>query len=810
MTPRRTPRNRRAADAAPEPRGPAPSPQADPADDFERGLATVGERLRQAALGLTAALVVARMYWPGEAFGERDTGHSLGWSLAMLVAAALAIFSAFFAGRFAFRLSWADAAAYALFALVALSARRGAAARVSINLAWEWVGVGLAYALLRNLPRDRRESSALAGILAATAVALAAYGLYQVGVVFPEVRRAYLANPEAALRAAGVVDEPVARRAFEDRLLGSKEPIGTFALANSLAGALLAPAVLALAALAVVLGERPRRGGPVAALVALPALLVLLGALVLTKSRTAYLALVVGGLVLAWGMRRRVPPRVALGVGLGAAALVGGLVAAALATRQLDPLVLTESTKSLRYRAEYWQGTWRLLRDEPGVWWSGLGPGNFGAAYLRHKLPQASESISDPHDLLLEAWTTAGLPALVALAAALALGLRAVLGPGRGDAPARDEPGPDAEPVGRGAGWLVVASGAGGIALAWALRPDLSPFAGDYPRWIVLAGAWAWAAMTGLPLALRRPPLAAGLGAGALALAFNLLAAGGLGYAPVALMLWGFLALGQDLRTDRPCGQLRALEGRPPSFALAAAWAAVAGTFAGTAGPHFAAQMALDRGEELEARALDEYGAIARRLPAEVPAADRAAAAYERAQPWFQRAEAEFVRAHRADRLAARPWQALAWLQFQAWRARGMPTDVGDLVWPLIRRPLDQARTPPRNPDSLDAALLCARLAGEVLARPGLPEFERQAIRADRLKALRQAVRLNPTDPALRVALSDVLESEGLDDQAAAQAAEALRLARLLAAHPNRRLLAADVRRLRARVEAAGADADGP
>ena len=58
------------------------------------------------------------------------------------------------------------------------------------------------------------------------------------------------------------------------------------------------------------------------------------------------------------------------------------------------------------------------------MFWSGVGPGNFRAAYLRYKLPESSEEILDPHNLFLEVWATAGFWALLALLAALVLGLR--------------------------------------------------------------------------------------------------------------------------------------------------------------------------------------------------------------------------------------------------------------------------------------------------------------------------------------------------------------------------------------------------
>ncbi len=741
----------------------------------------------------------------------------------MLIAALLAILGAFFGQRVRFRWSWTDLAVYGLFAMVALSARQGAEARVAINLAWEWVGVGLAYALMRHLPRHDGETSALAASLAATAVALAAFGFYQVGVVQPETQRLYRQNPEVALRLAGVANDAVSRKHFEDRLLGSKEPTATFALANSLAGFLVGPAVLILALGAARLADRERRQGRwIALLLAAPPTLLVLGCLLLTKSRSAWVGLAVAILVLAWRERRRVSPRLAIGAGVGLLALISLLVVVGSVTGQLDWLVLTQSTKSLRYRWEYWVGTWRVLWDGPTRWWFGLGPGNFAGPYLRNKLVEASEGISDPHNLLLEVWVTAGLPALLALLAAIGLGFRDLLGPVRMPEATdrrrdRRKPESDGEPDQRDAapparaGWLVVVAGLGGWLLAMVLRPDLSPFAqsfnpfeGDLMRWLVLGGAWVWAVMMGLPLwsGTRLPAWAAG--AGVLAVLVNLLAAGGIGFAPVALALWGLVAIGLNLRSDRPCARLRSLDGWLGSFGLAAVWAAVGGTFLGTVRPHWVAESALERAEVAMGHARLAYEQALRTQPTDAPDTLRAAAAFQVARPYYEQAESAYKEATEADRYASRPWIGRGLLEMEAWQAEGEPVSPDRIVWHRINSALQKAATPPRNPDNLDVQRLRAGLAEHVLNKSGWPDFEHRTIQADRLDALRRAVRLHPTDARLRAELARALANAGLASEAADAAQAALRLDALIP-HKEKNL-PPDVRRsLRSRLNAPAA-----
>src|SRR4030095_1138932 len=91
-----------------------------------------------------------------------------------------------------------------------------------------------------------------------------------------------------------------------------------------------------------------------------------------------------------------------------------------VASGGLDIQVLSEAPTSVLYRLQYWRSTAAMIADYPVF---GCGPGQFQEAYSVYKLPEASEPPRDPHNFLLEIWSTAGTPALAALlaiAAALA------------------------------------------------------------------------------------------------------------------------------------------------------------------------------------------------------------------------------------------------------------------------------------------------------------------------------------------------------------------------------------------------------
>lgn len=728
-----------------------------------------GEHLRRLALGLTAALVVARAYWPAEGTTELETGAQLPWTFALLAVAALAVVGAMMERTLRFRFGWADLAILGLIASVGLSASGALDRRVAINLAWQWVGVGVVYVLFRNLPRSRGESRVLAGALAATAAAVSAYALYQAGVELPAFRAQFEQNPARMLAMLGVNAAPGSPEyeQFVNRVLFSREPYATFALANSLAGYIVGPLVLLIALVMVGIGTRAGRddsaGTPkptfLSLLMAAIPFLAILVVLLLTKSRSAFVGLVVGVAILAVWMAPRLGRRAVVGgtlslIALGALASIGlwqlGL---------LDREVITQSSLSLRYRVEYWVGSWRVLTDG-NTWLTGLGPGNFRPEYRVHKLVEASEDIVDPHNLLLEVWTTAGLFALVFLVLGLLLALWNLFGPARSGALAESPSDRPVEPppteIGpNGARSLLLWAGLGGW-IGVLLLGDLVIFTDDNEgliRWLILGLGWGLAVALAGPLWGRVAIPSVAFGAAILAVAVNLLAAGGIGYAPVASMLWGLSALGLNLRDDRPSGRLREAPGLFFSFTAAAVLAAILGTFYGTVSPYWRSQTLMNRADSL----------LAQR-----PTAPR--------QDDLDRVGDLLDRAIDADLYATRPYLALAELELVAWLSRGAPPE--DAVWNRIERLLESARTPPRDPRSLDVRMARISSARRILqARPDLPSAARDRLReiiADASYTI--ATELAPTRPIERARAAEALAAVGQYPRAVEQAELALDL----------------------------------
>ena len=756
---------------------------------YRQEVAETSERVRRIALGLTAALITARAFWPSEPDLREGAGSGLYWVFAVLIAFGLALTSALVGGRFRFRWSWTDAMVTGLMLLVAASASHALDRRPAINLAWEWVALGLIYLLVRNLPRTRDESSALAGIIVATAFAVSVYGLYQLKVELPLIRAEYLRNPQGILQRLSIAPGGRGEELFRNRLMGSTEIWSTFALANSLAGYLVGPLVLALA---VVFQNLARRNASesrwVALAMAAPVVFVVLVCLMLTKSRSAWLGLLVATIVLAWRARRQVSVRVLAASGVAGLAVLVALVAAGLKARLLDREVLTQSTMSLRYRWEYWQGAWGVISDgatsltqvlsSPFFWW-GVGPGNFGASYLKYKLPQSSEEILDPHNLFFEVWATAGVWALLALVAALAWGLWNLLGRGtqneeRADAgtksrasrrdsrqsttmgrhdPFDGDQGLAAPP--RQVTWLVACGGLGGWSLVVMLG-RLNPFEGDlFFRWMILGASWLAAVVLGAPLWRRLPIPEMALGAVVLAVLINLLAAGGIGIPTVALGLWSMLAIGLNLREDRLCGRLREYESRVPPFVLAVAWAALLGTFVGVVSPFWRSEYYIAQADE-----------AIRHLP-----------------PDYDRADEAYRNAIAADRFSVRPWRESAHLHLMVWQQNGGKLDDQDKRWSWKTIPIlyEAAAQPPRNPTAWGVHSERALVIRQMLGMMGseLTPGEAIRLRGEMVKSTRTATRLNPTSTELHARLADASAEISMYQDAIDEAAEALRLDQL-------------------------------
>ncbi|WP_437193734.1 O-antigen ligase family protein [Planctomicrobium sp. SH527] len=312
--------------------------------------------------------------------------------------------------------------------------------RAALNGLWEWLSIAVMWFMVRDQWRSESFRRLLPVTLLITFAALALLGLWQHFVWYPQQacelkevlelrtrieRNEVLSSVEQSRYTELVstvggdlltLDEN-GRKGLINRAMQSVEPIGRFALANSLATLLVVGLFFAFDSLVQIV-RMNRTPGRLAAVVGLTTLLV--ACLVLTKSRTAVIGV---GVAFVW-----------LGIVFGVArskwssgtiravgvSLVGLVVLVVVLAKLggLDREVLSEAPKSLQYRLEYWQSTLGVIREHVLF---GVGPGNFRQHYIKHKLPGASEEILDPHQFVLDAWAHGGMIALVGVLA-LAIG----------------------------------------------------------------------------------------------------------------------------------------------------------------------------------------------------------------------------------------------------------------------------------------------------------------------------------------------------------------------------------------------------
>ncbi len=281
----------------------------------------------------------------------------------------------------------------------------------ALHASWQYTSLAIGFALLTHQAHSSERRNTLLLLMGLLTLTAAFHGLYQYFVSLPETRAIYEANPERLLREQGISTAPgsMQRMQFENRLY-STEPFGPFALANSLAGILVPTLILNLAWLPTL-----RRRGWVWLASGILSLAIIALCLALTKSRAAWISSLVAIVFL---MVTHSPWRATWMRWRWKFAIGGGvlLVSMLLFLLWVDPLVLTETPKSLRFRFQYWISSILLIKQHP---WIGVGPGNFQSAYPAVKLIEASETVADPHSFWIELATTCGLPALILLAVSI-------------------------------------------------------------------------------------------------------------------------------------------------------------------------------------------------------------------------------------------------------------------------------------------------------------------------------------------------------------------------------------------------------
>ena len=527
----------------------------------------LAERLERVAAGLVVALLVVSVLI------TTDSIPHLGTSLAVVLLWVFAFCAWLLAGvlrsSMAVRFRAADAAAVVLLLIHVVSAAvmiwgEAGNARAAINMTWRWTSLVMAYFLIRQTVRTPLQTRAICAVMITLAVGISSFGVFQAIYVNPARKAEYnhvaTQRPNETLQQTekrvqvwfenyGLPYHPLGspeRRHVVDRII-ALEPTGTFALTNSL-GAFLTPWILLAAAIVFsTLNRAELRQRTIVAGIFVFVVVAL--CLLFTKSRTSWIAVLFGAGLLAiyfW----RYGLRLGWKIPAIAVASIAGLVVLVVVAGGIDVQVVSETFKSLSYRLEYWQSTWQMIGDRP---WLGCGPGNFKENYTLYKLPQASESIGDPHNFVFEVWSTAGTLGMLSLVTVLGLVCFPML---RAQFRATTE-----EP--QGDGKQTVSNLYLGAAVGVLLAFPTGLLIGGIPSLAVLVvGVPAGIACLVLlhPWVVNGQLITPGLAIGFAALSVNLLGAGGISFLGVATTWWVLLALimnqceaaGDERQVSRP------------------------------------------------------------------------------------------------------------------------------------------------------------------------------------------------------------------------------------------------------------------
>jgi O-antigen ligase len=538
--------------------------QKKPSEKAAKGLTGFGDgemhdKLRNACLATFVALIVITHLQPTEAWAREGGGAMtiMMWSLLLAAWALTGLLK-----------PWKLRGGLEMLALVAFLGwivisgymmGSDGNLRATTNSVWIWIMLGIVYFLGRQLLVSSKEQRAVCGVMISLALVLSCHAYHQYFVSLPNTRAEYYENRENLLEQNGTgnpMEDAVARKRFEARL-DSDEPLATFGLTNSLAG-MLTPWLLLT--IGLLISPINRNGGSLrdqkplsqnpkeseSSRVAMVLVLVAIaGCLILTKSRSAWLATISGLVVIAVLSRWRSTIQLKLRFAVIAAIVLAVALVFGLTIGNLDKEVFTQAGKSLGYRLEYWQATTAMISDHP-LW--GCGVGNFQEYYTQYKLPQSSEAIADPHNFAFEVASTAGIPALLAFVAFLALVARNAL------SPAAPESEPGSEETGSRKDELVAEEGQGhslraiftGAFAGLIVAYPTGYISGSIPSMelIIIGLPLGSAAILLLSPWIQNGQLSKHLIAVAIvAMLINLSAAGGITFSSVALSFWLLVAL---------------------------------------------------------------------------------------------------------------------------------------------------------------------------------------------------------------------------------------------------------------------------
>jgi len=268
----------------------------------------------------------------------------------------------------------------------------------AMSLAWA------ASQLVRSWTRLRTVLSLGIGILLILIAQTSIYRFYEQ----PETARNFEENKDKIFAANHwAPDDPVARQ-YEQKVING-EIIGFYKSPNTLAAVAGLTAFIAAGFAIQRLLDRDPIGFAIAG--AVPAVLAFF-VMYLAGSKTAIAGSLMFAaiLVAAWLSRKRLAERQRLFFWCDCGVFALGVAVVVSIGLKTGGLI----QDSLNFRWNYWVASWKVFLEHK---WIGVGWSSFADAYLKHRLPVATEEIKDPHNFLIHFLVETGLIGLMLVVA---------------------------------------------------------------------------------------------------------------------------------------------------------------------------------------------------------------------------------------------------------------------------------------------------------------------------------------------------------------------------------------------------------
>ena len=388
------------------------------------------ERLTQVAFVLALAIVFARgtmletVRDPFDIeFGAdavpRGPGPAASLMLDLLccVPALLVLTRRLIDAKYTLRFGWSHVAFAALSAWTVASAAWAPDAYVALVTGSHLVAAAALMWAAAQLVRSWLRLRLVAGVCFGLLLACLVHGLIYRFVDLPDLQRNFRENREAILKQRDLEPGSFHEKQFANKIING-EMIGFHVSPNAFAAVIVMLTVISLGVALQRLAQRDERAWAALLFAATGLALV---TVYWTHSKTAMatfvLALVAFGVLAVPAARGLLATHARKAYWAGLVVCVLGVIAVAGHGIYHGGLFPGRFSNSLHFRWRYWVAAERVFEMRPVT---GVGWGNFGNYYTAQRLPEASEEVRDPHNLLVRAFVELGVIGGTLLAAWLA------------------------------------------------------------------------------------------------------------------------------------------------------------------------------------------------------------------------------------------------------------------------------------------------------------------------------------------------------------------------------------------------------